>query len=346
MSQFLEQGEVDALLNGLSDGEIKTEKPSPSPSVSKAEADSSTDDEVRVYDLTSPEHVVGGRLPRLESTNQKMARQLRAAFSGALRRVVDVNARPIQTMKYSEFMKTLPMPTSMHVFRMMPLRGGAMVALEPKLVFALIESFLGGTGVANIRIDGRDFTPIESRIILRIVDIVFEEMERAWEPIEPITVEHERTEINPQFVGIVAPSDVVFISPFEVEMDEVSGLIRLCIPYSTIEPIREKLYVGFENEHLVTDTRSLRRLLRHLDTIEIEASVELGSTEIVMETLLQLQVGDVVRLDQNCDDELLVKIEGEPKFTGLPCRIKQTKALQIVNRIVPPEEEQEDARHE
>jgi flagellar motor switch protein FliM len=290
--------------------------------------------------------MIGGRMPRLESANQKMARQLRAALSSVLRRIVDVTDLPIQTMKYSEFLKTLPLPTSMHVFRMLPLHGGSLLVLEPKLVFALIDSFFGGAGNANITVEARDFTPIESRMIVRIANLVFEEMERAWEPLEAIRVELERSETNPQFINIAAPNDVVFIVQFQVEIDETHGIIALCIPYSTFEPIRSKLYAGFQEERSSVDLKWIRRLLTHVRELEVEVSAEIGSAEVSMETLLYLRTGDIIRLDQDCDSALLVKVEGVPKFKGKACRVKQRTALLLTDRIMPTEEDLEENGHE
>jgi flagellar motor switch protein FliM len=331
MNDLLSQEEVDALLRGISEGDIETEQD-----------DSSAIDGVRPYDLTSQERIIRGRMPTLEIIHQKLARQLRAALSGALRRVVDVSALNVDMIKFGEFLKTLPVPTSMHVFRMVPLRGGALLVIESKLVFALIDSFFGGPGSAFVKVEGRDFTAIESHMIQRVVNLTFEEMQKAWEPVEPVTIELERSEVNPQFVGIVPPSDIVVITPFEVEMDEARGTITICIPYSTIEPIRSKLNAAFQSERLELDQGWMKRVVRQIEAVEVEATVELGSTEITVQTLLDLQVGDIIRLDQDCDSELVVRVEGVPKFMGLPRVIKQKKALEITSRILSPEEDENE----
>lgn len=331
MNNFLSQDEVDALLRGITDGEVETEQ------------DEVVDEiGIRTYDLANQERIIRGRMPTLEIINQKLARQLRQAFSGALRRVVDVSALNVDMIKFGEFLKTLPVPTSMHVFRMLPLRGGALLVIESKLVFALIDSFFGGPGTAFVKVEGRDFTSIESHMIQRIVNLTFEEMEKAWEPIEPIKIELERSEVNPQFVGIVPPSDIVVITPFEMEMDEARGNITVCIPYSTLEPIRSKLNAAFQSERLELDHGWMKRIFRQLEEVEVEASVELGSTDITVQNLLDLQVGDIIRLDQDCDSELIIRIEGVPKFMGLPRVIRQKKAMEITSQIMPPEEDEDE----
>ncbi len=331
MNQFLSQDEVDALLHGITGGEVETQ-----------ESGGIDDSGIVTYDLTNQERIIRGRMPTLEILNQKIARQLRASLSGTLRRMVDVNALNVQMIKFGEFLKTLPVPTSMHVFRMQPLRGGALLVIESKLVFALIDSFFGGPGSTHVKIEGRDFTPIETHMILRVANMVFEEMEKAWEPIEPIKIEVERSEVNPQFVGIVPPSDVVITTPFEVEMDDARGIITVCLPYATIEPIRAKLYAGFQSERLEIDQSWLRRILHQLEETRVEASVEIGSAEIPLGILLNLQVGDIICLDQDCDSQLVVKIEGVPKFTGYARKFKQKKALEISGRLTAPGNEEMD----
>jgi flagellar motor switch protein FliM len=177
-------------------------------------------------------------------------------------------------------------------------------------------------------------------MILRVADLIFADMEKAWESVEPITVELERSEVNPQFVGIVPPGDVVVITPFAVEMDEARGLITFCLPYSTIEPIRSKLYAGFQTERLEVDQSWLRRIVHQLHNLDVELSVEFGSAEIQLRSLLGLQTGDIIRLDQDCDHPLVVRVEGVPKFTGFARVVKQKKAVEIVARLHSPTEEE------
>jgi flagellar motor switch protein FliM len=331
MNQFLSQDEVDALLRGISEGEVATAQDAGTGGAA-----------LPVYDLANQERIIRGRMPTLEIISQKLARQLRAELSGVLRRVVDVNALNVETIKHGEFLKTLPFPTSMHVFRMLPLRGGALLVIENKLVFALIDSFFGGPGSAATKIEGRDFTAIESHMIQRVAMLIFSEMEQAWEAVEPIKIELERSEVNPQFAGIVPPSDITVVTPFEVEMDEARGHITVCIPYSMLEPIRAKLVGTFQSERLELDQSWMKRMVRQLEAVEIELSVELGHTEITLQSLLDLRTGDIIRLDQDSDSEMVVRVEGIHKFMGLPRVMKQKKAIEITTRILPPEEDEDE----
>lgn len=331
MNQFLSQEEVDALLNGLEEG---------SKALPVVEHNVGEEDGVQPYDLTSQDRIAQGSLPTLEIIHQKLARQLRASLSGALRRIVDVTAGKLSMLKFGDFLKTLPIPTSLHVFRMLPLRGGALLIIESKMVYAFIDSIFGGSGSTAVKVEGRDFTSIETHMIKRIAKIIFEEIEAAWKPIESIHIELDRSEVNPQFVGIVSSMDIVVIAPLEIEMDDALGNLILCIPYATIEPIRNKLKTAFQFEQLGQDNGWGRRLVRQLDTVDIEISVELGTTEITVRTLLDLQRGDIIRLDQDTDSEFIMRVEGVPKFRGLPRVVNQTKALEITSPILPPAEEE------
>jgi flagellar motor switch protein FliM len=227
----------------------------------------------------------------------------------------------------------------MHIIRMNPLRGGALLVIESKLVFALIDSFFGGPGNSQVKVEGRDFTPIETHMILRVADLIFSDMQKAWEFVEPVTVELERSEVNPQCVGIVPPSAVVVLTPFAVQMDAAHGRLIFCLPYSTLEPIRSKLYAGCQPERLAVDQSWRRRIVHQLENLEVEMSVEFGSAEIHLRSLLGLQVGDIIRLDQDCDQPLVVRVEGVPKFTGLARVVRQKKAVEIVTRLHSQTEE-------
>jgi len=331
MDQLLTQEEVDALLRGITEGDVETEQDD------RGEAGG-----VRLYDFTSHERITRGRMPILEIINQRFSRLFRASLSAALRWVIDVNLIRLEMTKFGEFLKTLPVPTSIHIFRMSPLRGAALLVIESKLVFALVDSFFGGTGAFDMKIKGRDFTAIESRMIHRVVEIIFQDLEKAWRPVEPIKITLERSEINPQLAGIVSPSDVAMVMPFNVEIDRSNGLIILCIPYSTLQIIQAKLQASIQSATLEIDESSQRWIIDHIREAKVDVSVELGSTEITGRDLLNLQVGDIIRLDQDSDSELIVQVERMPKFKGFPRVIKGRKVIQFTARIPRKVEEDDD----
>ncbi|HUU51261.1 MAG TPA: flagellar motor switch protein FliM [Nitrospinota bacterium] len=317
MSQVLSQDEVDALLKGISDGEVG------------AETDEPIDESgITSYDLTRG-RVIRGRMPTLEVINQRFAREFRTSLSNILRRTVDINVLATETMKFEDFFKSLPVPTSIHIVRLENLRGTALVVLESRLVFTIIDALFGGTGAGTTKIEGKDFTAIEDKVMKRIVHRLIEVLEESWKNFHKIGIKFLRSEINPQFAIIVPPTDVVVVISFEVELEQSTGNITLCIPYSTIEPIKEKLSAGFQSDQLGTDQSWLSRIKEHLKRVPANITVELGRSEIKGRELLNLQVGDVIQLEKDCTDELDVRVEENLKFRGYPGILKGNKALQI-----------------
>lgn len=239
----------------------------------------------------------------------------------------------VQMMKFGEFIKTLPVPSSLHVLKMEPLRGHAILVLESKLVFTLLDLFFGGSGKTAFRIEGRDFTAIESRLIQKLVGMILADLEKAWNAVHALTFQYVRSEINPQFVSIVPPSDLVLTIPFGVELDQFTGAITLCIPYSTIEPIKVKLYSGYQSDQLEVDRNWIKRFLERLKTSEVEVKVELGRSRLMVQDLLRLKVGDVLPLEKEVTEPLAVQIQGVPKFLGKPGVCGGNRAIQIEQKI-------------
>ncbi|MCK5680120.1 flagellar motor switch protein FliM, partial [bacterium] len=236
-------------------------------------------------------------------------------------------------MKFGEFLKTVPVPASIHLFKMEPLRGMALIIVESKLVFSLIDMFFGGGGRDSVKVEGRDFTAIEERIVRKVVEAALACMEDAWSPIEEIRFSFVRSEMNPQFVTIVPPSDVVILSTFTLEMDEFSGSITICIPYSLVEPLRNKLYTGFQSERLEVDVAWLRRLVGRLVATDIELSATLGDTVITSRQLLEMKVGDIVPLRQDATEMVQVNIENCRKFRAAVGTSKGSKAIMLKQKV-------------
>jgi flagellar motor switch protein FliM len=322
MSQILTQEEVDALLKGVSGGEIETE--------TSLEVDASG---AIPYDLTSQDRIIRGRMPTLEIINDRFARLFRETLSTSLRKMVDVSAISTDMMKFGEFLKTLPVPTSIHILRFDPLRGNSLMIFESKLVFTLVDLFLGGKGTTTVKIEGREFTNIENRIIYKVLKDATQNMERAWNPVHNVQIEHVRSEINPQFVGIVPPSDVVVVVSFDIEMEFASGGMTLCMPYASLEPIKDKLYAGYQSDHLEVDHAWLRRFYEQLKKASVALSVELGHTTLKARNLLGLAVGDVLFLDENAHEDAIIKVEGVPKFLGIPGIVRGNHAIQITRSM-------------
>lgn len=318
--KILSQEEIDALLRGMENGDVSTAQERPDRTG------------IICYDFNNQDRIIRGRMPTLEIVNDHFSRLFRNNLSTALRKTIDVSSRGIEMKKFGEFIKTLPVPSSLHVFRMDPLRGHAILALEAKLVFTLLDVFFGGSGKATYRVEGRDFTAIESRLIHKVVTMIFSEMEKAWNVVHPITLQHVRSEINPQFVSIVPPSDLVINITFGVELEQFTGMITLCIPYAIIEPIKNRLYSGFQSEQLEVDQNWVERFLEQLQGTEIELKVELGRSKVMVQELLHWKKGDVFLLGQEVSDPLVVQVQGVPKFIGKPGICRGNKAIQIEGR--------------
>lgn len=318
MSKILNQDEVDALLRGISGGEIETEQDQPQ-----------DDSGVVVFDLANQDRIIRGRMPVLEIINDRFARLATNAMANTMRKRVDVNPLSIDMSKFGDFMRSLPVPTSINIFKIDPLRGNALLVVDTRLVFSLVENFFGGAG-SQPKIEGRDFTPIEQSIITKVVKLLLANLEDAWRPVHEVSIEYVRSEINPQFATIVPPSDVVVVISFEVELESAMGSLLVALPYATIEPIRSKLYAAFQSERLEVDHAWISRFRDRLLETPVELTVTLGTTRLTGRQLLDLQVGDILLLDQDEDDLLEARVQGVLKFYGEPGFVKGNKAFRVV----------------
>ena len=326
MNQVLSQSEVDALLAAVSEGEIET---------SDNSAGGNKDDRVVVvYDLTSQDRIIRGRLPQLDVIYEKFMRAFRVSLSSALRKIASLNHASTDFLKFGEFINTLPMPTCMSVLRFSSLRGSALFVIESKLAYALVDSFFGGDDRPYSKVEGKDFTPIEISIIRKVVDLAIADLEAAWESVHKIDCSFVRTEVNPQFVGIVPPTDVVIASAFDVELENANGTITLVIPYSTIEPIKQKLSSGFQVESDQTDKKLWTSIIKEqlLET-EVNINVNLGETEISLKELMNLKEGDVIPLDQDANGEFDVLVQEVKKYKGLYGVYHGSVAMQVTKPI-------------
>lgn len=318
MNKILSQDEVDSLLRGLTGGEVETET-----------AVAGDDSGIISFDLANQDRIIRGRMPVLEIVNDRFARLASNQLANSMRKKVDVNPVSIDMSKFGDFMRSLPVPTSINIFKMDPLRGNAILVVDTRLVFALVENFFGGQGTQP-KIEGRDFTPIEQSVIERVVKLFLNAMEQAWTPVHDVSIELVRTEINPQFASIVPPSDVVIVVSMEAELENAIGSLVFCLPYSTIEPIRSKLYASFQSERLEVDHAWLARFKERLMEIPLEIVVPLGRSTITGRQLLNLEIGDILLLDTDREEPLDVKIHGVEKFTCLPGIVKGNRAFQVV----------------
>ena len=323
MSEVLSQGEVDALLRGVGDGDIETETDEAPEEVSG----------IVPYDLTSQEKIIRGRLPTLDIINQLFSRLFKNTFSTLMRKSVNVSTISTDTIKFGDFIRSLPVPSSLHIFRMEPLRGHGLIVVESKLVFAVVDTFFGGSGAKEAKITERDFSAIEIRMTKSVILSVLEDLEKAWRPVHTVTTNFVRSEVNPQFAAIVPPTDIVLVILFEIEMENMTGTLTICLPYEAIEPVIPKLKAQFQSEELEVDQVWVRRLRAELLSTDIEIIAELGGTQITPEELMHFKVGDTLILGNDVTDPLILKVEGNPKFKGFPGVSRGNKAIQITEVI-------------
>jgi flagellar motor switch protein FliM len=272
-------------------------------------------------------------MPILEIIYERFIRQFRVSLSNSLRKISTISMISTDLLKFGEFVNTLPIPSCMSIMRFNELRGPALIVFESKLAYAIIDSYFGGTDRPYTKFEGKEFTSIELSFMKRVMDMAIADLEEAWAPVHRIDAQYVRTEINPQFVGVVPPSDVIITTTFEVEFESVSGTIMVVIPYSTIEPIKQKLSSSFQTENDVVDTLWTRSMHEHVQSAQATAIVKLGNTSMTIGDLVSLQVGDIIPLSQEVSGELDLEIEGATKMKCLIGTYKGNRAVQITRRI-------------
>lgn len=321
--QILSQVEVDALLKGLSDGEIETETASQDVDYG----------EVRPYDFANQEKTYRGNMPTLEMINEKFSRAAGGPIFNLLRKSVDVTPAGLKTMKYEEFIRNLQMPSSLNIFALAPLRGNGLLVLDPNLVFLLVDSYFGGDGRFHTRIEGRDFTNVEQGVIRKIVEVLFHELSEIWKAVHPVEFSLLRTEMNPQFVNITGHTEPVVVSTFEMEIESTRNKFFYCMPYVSLAPIRDKLHGTQKADFSGSDDRWSENLSDQFMHIPLELTGEVGTASIKVSELLNLKEGDVIQLGSRVKTPLTVSIEGVPKLTASPGLIDNNYALKILSAI-------------
>ncbi|MBI3529262.1 MAG: flagellar motor switch protein FliM [Betaproteobacteria bacterium] len=296
--EFLTQNEVDALLKGVT-GE------------QDAGADKPDDGQgIRPYNLATQERIVRGRMPTLEIINERFARLMRVGLFNFIRRSAEISVGPVRVQKYSEFIRNLVVPTNLNMVQAKPLRGTALFIFDPNLVFLVVDNLFGGDGRFHTRVEGREFTQTEHRIIQKLLKVVFETYEKSWSPIYQVKFEHMRSEMHTQFANIATPNEVVITTTFTIELGAVSGDFHLCMPYAMIEPIRDILYSSLQGDHMEADKRWVRLLSRQVQSAEVELVANLGSARLTLNQVSGLKVGDVIPLD--IPAELTAEVDGVP----------------------------------
>lgn len=296
---ILSQEEVDALLKGVT-GE---------PDVSE-EAGAGDAGGIHSYNLASQDRIVRGRMPTMEVINERFARNFRIGLFNFTRRTAEISVGPVKLQKYTEFVRNLVVPTNLNLMHVKPLRGTALLIFDPNLVFLVIDNLFGGDGRYHTRVEGRDFTQTEQRIIRSLLGVATEELEKAWAPVHPIKFEYIRSEMNTQFANIATPSEVVVVTTFSIEIGPVGGDFHVCMPYAMIEPIRDQLYEDMHGDRMEVDERWVHFLSNQVQSTEIKLVANLTEAELTVRELLEMKVGDIISLD--IPDSVTAHVEGVP----------------------------------
>jgi flagellar motor switch protein FliM len=296
--QILSQDEVDALLQGIT-GESQ-----------KLEQEEVETGGVRDYNLASQERIVRGRMPTMEIINERFARNVRIGLFNFIRKSPEISIGAIKVQKYSAFLREIVVPTNFNIVSVRPLRGSGLIVCDPTLVFAVIDALFGGAGKYHTRIEGRDFSPTEQRIITRLVEVVTAEYKKAWTGIYPLELEYQRSEMQPQFANIATPSEIVVATSFQLEIGDTTGTIHFCIPYSTLEPIRDVLYSTIQGDSNEPDRRWVNLLKQQIQSAEVDLVAELATADATVEQLLSFKPGDFIELD--LQPGIQAKVAGVP----------------------------------
>ncbi|AET90437.1 MULTISPECIES: flagellar motor switch protein FliM [Caballeronia] len=295
--EFMSQEEVDALLKGVT-GEIDQE------------ADEKKPAGVRPYNIATQERIVRGRMPGLEIINDRFARLMRVGIFNFMRRSAEISVGPVKVQKYSEFTRNLPIPTNLNLVHVKPLRGTSLFVFDPNLVFFVVDNLFGGDGRFHTRVEGREFTQTEQRIISKLLNLVFEHYATSWRSVKPLQFEYMRSEMHTQFANVATPNEIVIVTQFTIEFGSTGGTLHICMPYSMIEPIRDVLSSPIQGEALEVDRRWVRVLSQQVQTAEVELSVDLAEIRSSFEQILNMRAGDVLPID--IPEQVVAKVDGVP----------------------------------
>lgn len=321
MSDLLTQDEIDALLHGVDDVE---------------DDDSGQEDTgVISFDFSSQDRIVRGRMPTLELINERFARHMRISLFNMLRKTAEVSINGVQMIKFGEYQNTLYVPTSLNMVRFRPLKGTALITMEARLVFILVENFFGGDGRFHAKIEGREFTPTERRIVQMLLKLVFEDYREAWSPVMGVEFEYLDSEVNPTMANIVSPTEVIVVSSFHIEVDGGGGDFHVVMPYSMVEPIRELLDAGVQSDKMDTDVRWSKALRDEIMDVPVNIRANLMDVDLSLRDLMELRPGDVIPIDM--PEAATVFVEDLPTYRAKMGKSGDNIALKVTEKLKRPD---------
>ena len=320
VNDLLSQDEIDALLHGVGSGDVETEAD-----------DGASSGEAQGYDFTSQDRIVRGRMPTLEMINERFARHFRISLFNMLRRSAEISVGGVQMLKFAEYVHSLFVPTSLNLVKIKPLRGTALFVVDPKLVFLIVDNFFGGDGRFHTKIEGREFTPTEVRVIQMVLALAFRDLHEAWAPVMPVEFEYINSEVNPQFANIVTPSEVVVVSTFHIDLEAGSGYMHITLPYSMVEPIRELLDAGVQSDVMEKDERWSQILREEIQTASVNLNATLTHKQLTLREVLDFKPGTIFPVD--LPQIVTARVEDVPVFRGVYGASRGRAALKVIEPI-------------
>jgi len=328
--EFLSQDEVDGLLTGVD----PVDRAEGAPLSSTA---SDLSGVTRPFNLLSQELIVQRRMPAIETLNKRFCRLLRVGMFNFMGRVPDIVASPVRAIKYADFTAALPLPASFNVVRPNPLRGYALFVFEPALVYLIVDNLFGGDGRFQPRTEGRESTPTEQGILRRLLNAILQQYEKAWSELHALSFELVRAEPNLALANVASATDVVVTTTFTISCGTASGAFHICIPYTTLEPIRHVIHgTGDMSERPVQDRRWLRTLSRQVQAAEVDLVANLVTLPLTVKELLSMSVGDILSVD--IPEMVTAEVDGVPVFDCRFGTLNGQYALRIATVLTPEQD--------
>lgn len=329
MTEILSQDEIDSLLTAISTGEVEPEE------VSQTEQR-----KVKIYDFRRPDKFSKDQIRTLQMMHETFARLTTTALSAQLRALVGVHVASVDQLTYEEFVRSIPNPTTLAIVNMDPLKGSAVLEIDPSITFTIIDKLFGGTGEPT-KIS-RELTDIELSVMEGIVVRILGNLREAWSNVIDLRPRLGNIETNPQFAQIVPPNEMVVLITLETKVGDVEGMTNLCLPYITIEPVISKLSAQFwfSSVRKGTTDENLQIIQNRLENVALDVVAEIGNVQVSVEEVLNLTPGDVIKLhNTKTDSDMILKVENRRKFKCRPGLVGNRLAVQIGERIdeVPDE---------
>lgn len=324
MNEVLSQDEIDQLLTAISSGDVETDDLT-QPTESR---------KIKIYDFKRPDKFSKEQIRTVSIMHETFARLTTTALSAQLRSLVQVHVASVDQLTYEEFIRSIPNPTTLGVINMDPLKGSAILEVDPAITFSIIDRLFGGKGEGTKV--SRDLTDIENSVMEGIIVRILGNMREAWSQVIDLRPRLGQIETNPQFAQIVPPTEMVVLVTLETKVGEVEGMMNFCIPYLTIEPIISKLSAQYwySSVRRGATTENLNILRDRLSTIAVTLIVEIGSMDLTVREVLGMQLGDVVRLQTaNIHDSMALRVGDRKKFWCKPGQIGTKLAVQITDVI-------------